>query len=182
MKRFVLLMLVLFLLIGCGSKSNEDENNNKDNTTVTQENVVTKDTVNQEIAADKEEVKKEEIKKEESKIEKEKVENLKEETPLVEEKKLKVTFIELGSVNCVPCVQMQPVMKAIEEKYGEQVNVVFYDVWQEDQKHYAEKYGIRVIPTQVFLDKNGDEFHRHEGFYPETEIDKILQGKGLTIK
>jgi thioredoxin 1 len=96
--------------------------------------------------------------------------------------KPKVTFVELGSVNCIPCKQMQPVMKAIEEKYGEQVKVVFYDVWKDDQKKYAQQYGIKLIPTQVFLDANGKEFHRHEGFYPEAEIDKILHGKGLTIK
>jgi thioredoxin 1 len=96
--------------------------------------------------------------------------------------KPKVTFIELGSVNCVPCKMMQPVMKSIEEKYGEQVEVIFYDVWTQEQKPYAQKYGIKLIPTQVFLDANGKEFHRHEGFYPETEIDKILQGKGLTVK
>jgi len=94
----------------------------------------------------------------------------------------KVTFVELGSVNCIPCKQMQPIMKSIEEKYGDQVKVVFYDVWKEDQKKYAKQYGIKLIPTQVFLDANGKEFHRHEGFYPEAEIDKILQGKGLTIK
>jgi len=91
----------------------------------------------------------------------------------------KVTFVELGSVNCIPCKQMQPVMKAIEEKYGDQVKVIFYDVWKEDQKKYATQYGIKLIPTQVFLDVKGKEFHRHEGFYPEAEIDKILQGKGL---
>lgn len=96
--------------------------------------------------------------------------------------KPKVTFVELGSVNCIPCKQMQPVMKAIEEKYGDQVKVIFYDVWKEDQKKYATQYGIKLIPTQVFLDSNGKEFHRHEGFYPEAEINKILQGKGLTIK
>ena len=93
--------------------------------------------------------------------------------------KQKITFVELGSVNCIPCKQMQPVMKAIEEKYGEQVKVIFYDVWKDDQKKYAQQYGIKLIPTQVFLDSNGKEFHRHEGFYPESEIDKILQGKGL---
>jgi thioredoxin 1 len=93
--------------------------------------------------------------------------------------KPKVIFIELGSVNCIPCKQMQPVMKAIEDKYGSQVKVVFYDVWKSDQKHYAQKYGIQLIPTQVFLDENGKEFHRHEGFYPEKEIDKILKAKGL---
>lgn len=96
--------------------------------------------------------------------------------------KPKVTFVELGSVNCIPCKQMQPVMKAIEEKYGDQINVIFYDVWKEDQKKYSKQYGIKLIPTQVFLDANGKEFHRHEGFYPEAEIDKILQGKGLKVK
>jgi len=93
--------------------------------------------------------------------------------------KPKVTFVELGSVNCVPCKQMQPVMKSIEEKYGEQVKVIFYDVWKQEQKKYAQQYKIRLIPTQVFLDENGKEFHRHEGFYPESEIEKILQSKGL---
>ena len=93
--------------------------------------------------------------------------------------KPKVTFIELGSVNCIPCKQMQPVMKSIEEKYGEQVKVIFYDVWKADQKQYAQKYGIRLIPTQVFLDEEGKEFHRHEGFYPESEIEKLLQAQGL---
>lgn len=96
--------------------------------------------------------------------------------------KPKVTFIELGSVNCIPCKQMQPIMKSIEEKYGDQVKVIFYDVWKPDQKVYAQKYGIRLIPTQVFLDKNGKEFHRHEGFYPEAEIDKLLKTRGITPK
>lgn len=50
----------------------------------------------------------------------------------------KITFVELGSVNCIPCKAMQPVMKAIEERYGDQIKVIFYDVWQPDQKKYAE--------------------------------------------
>jgi thioredoxin 1 len=98
------------------------------------------------------------------------------------EKKSPITFVELGSVNCIPCRQMQPVMKAIEKKYGDQVKVVFYDVWKPEQKKYAEQYGIKLIPTQVFLDAAGKEFFRHEGFYPEAEIDKILQKQGLKIQ
>ena len=98
------------------------------------------------------------------------------------DKKPLITFVELGSVNCIPCRQMQPVMKAIGEKYGEQVKVVFYDVWKEDQKQYAEKYRIRLIPTQVFLDENGKEIKRHEGFFPEKDIDAFLKSKGLKPK
>jgi thioredoxin 1 len=92
----------------------------------------------------------------------------------------KVTFIELGSVNCIPCKKMQPVMKAIEQTYRENVKVVFYDVWTPEQKPFAQKYGIRLIPTQVFLDSNGKEFFRHEGFFPEEEIVRILRERGVT--
>jgi thioredoxin 1 len=92
---------------------------------------------------------------------------------------LKVTFIELGSVNCVPCKMMQPVMKNIEEKYGDQVKVVFHDVWTPEGKPYGAQYGIRAIPTQVFLDKDGKEYFRHEGFFAEEELVKILQMKDV---
>jgi thioredoxin 1 len=94
-------------------------------------------------------------------------------------KKKEVTFIELGSVRCIPCKQMQPIMKSIEEKYGKQVEVVFYDVWTEAGSPYAQKYGISAIPTQVFLDENGKEYFRHEGFFPEVELIKVLNQKGV---
>jgi len=93
-----------------------------------------------------------------------------------------ITFVELGSVKCVPCRQMQPVMKAIEQKYGSQIYVVFHDVWKPDQKEYISKFGVRVIPTQVFLNKDGKEIFRHEGFFPEAEIDKLLQKHGLKLQ
>jgi thioredoxin 1 len=90
-----------------------------------------------------------------------------------------ITFVELGSVKCVPCRMMQPVMKNIEDKYGSQIRVLFHDVWKEDQKKYAKEYGIQVIPTQVFLDKEGKEVFRHEGYFPESEIDALLAKHGL---
>ena len=91
----------------------------------------------------------------------------------------KITFIELGSVRCIPCRAMQPVMKAIEERYGDQIDIIFYDVWTPDQRHYAQEYRIRLIPTQVFLDSTGTELMRHEGFFPEQEIVQFLEAKGL---
>jgi thioredoxin 1 len=94
-------------------------------------------------------------------------------------KEIKVTFIELGSVNCIPCKAMQPVMKEIEQQYGDQVRVVFHDVWTEEGKPYAEQYKIRAIPTQVFLDKNGKEYFRHMGFFSTEEIVKVLEKQGV---
>lgn len=93
--------------------------------------------------------------------------------------KKKVTFVELGSVKCIPCKMMQPIMEDIEKEYGDQVDVVFYDVWTDAGKPYAEKYGIRAIPTQVFLDETGAEYHRHQGFFPKEDLVKILKMKGV---
>lgn len=88
-----------------------------------------------------------------------------------------ITFVELGSTNCIPCKQMQPVMQGIEQTYGNKVQVIFYDVWQPKDKEMATKYGIKLIPTQVFLDKDGKEFFRHEGFFPQKDIEKLIDAK-----
>ena len=95
------------------------------------------------------------------------------------QQKAAVTFVELGSVNCIPCKAMQPVMKAIESKYKGKVRVVFYDVWTDQGAPYAKRYNIRAIPTQVFLDASGTEFFRHTGYYPEADIDAVLLKRGI---
>jgi thioredoxin 1 len=91
--------------------------------------------------------------------------------------KIKVTFIELGSVNCMPCKMMKPVMEKVEENY-KNVEVVFYDVWTDEGRPYGEKYGVKVIPTQIFLDENGEEYYRHEGYFDYEALSKILVQKG----
>ena len=91
---------------------------------------------------------------------------------------IKVTFVELGSVNCIPC-KMQPIMDAIKNEYQGQVKVVFHDVWSPEGRPLADKFGIRLIPTQVFLDGNGKEYFRHEGYLSKNELVKILKMKGV---
>lgn len=94
--------------------------------------------------------------------------------------KPKITFIEIGSVTCIPCKKMQPIMRNIEKKYAEQIKVIFHDI--KNEKEIIEKYKVNIIPTQVFLDENGKEIHRHVGYFPEVEIDKFLKKIGLKAK
>jgi len=91
----------------------------------------------------------------------------------------KITFLELGSTTCIPCKQMEKVLESVREKYGDQIDVIFYDV--KNEKEITKKYKIKMIPTQVFLDENGNEIHRHVGFYPEEKIDEFLKEQGLQI-
>jgi thioredoxin 1 len=92
---------------------------------------------------------------------------------------IKVTFVELGSVGCIPCDKMQPIMKEIEEEYKGQVKVVFHDVKTAKGNPYIKEFGIRAIPTQVFLDKDGNEYFRHLGFFAKDELIKILKIQGV---
>ena len=101
---------------------------------------------------------------------------LKSDLPINDEQ---ISFVELGSVNCIPCKQMQPIIDEITKEYAGKVKVVFHDVWTEEGKKYGNEYNIRVIPTQVFLDKLGQEIFRHEGFFPKAEIEKIFKDNGV---
>jgi len=99
--------------------------------------------------------------------------------PKDKQEKVKVTFMELGSVRCIPCQKMQSVMKSVEAKFGSQVKVVFYDVWTPEGKPFGNKYKIGSIPTQIFFDQNGKEYFRHVGYFAEEELIKVLKKKGV---
>ena len=86
----------------------------------------------------------------------------------------KVTMLALGSDSCMPCKMMRPIMDNISAEYSN-VKVIFYDVTKPVGRPYAMKYGIRSIPTQIFFDKNGEEYSRHVGFFPKSDLVKVLQ-------
>ncbi|HCS77735.1 MAG: thioredoxin family protein [Smithellaceae bacterium] len=90
-----------------------------------------------------------------------------------------VTFVEIGAARCIPCKAMQPIMKEVAEEYRGQVRVLFHDVWTPQGRMDAEKYNIRVIPTQVFLDKDDKEYFRHEGYFPKDGVVKVIKMQGI---
>ncbi len=89
----------------------------------------------------------------------------------------KAVMLELGSVGCMPCEQMKPVMEKLRMNYKGKLEVFFVDVRKD--RDTAQRFGVFVIPTQVFLDKNGKEFHRHMGFYGYEEIVPVLKNAGI---
>jgi len=88
-----------------------------------------------------------------------------------------VTFIELGADKCIPCKAMQPIMREIAAEYKDQVQVIFYDVWKNPEP--GRRYGIQLIPTQVFIDKTGKEIFRHVGLFPKEELVAFLKKQGV---
>ncbi len=89
----------------------------------------------------------------------------------------RAVMLELGSVGCIPCEKMKPVMAKLRTNYKGKLEVLFVDVRRDHDT--AQRFGAYVIPTQVFLDKNGREFHRHIGFYGYEEIVPVLKKAGM---
>jgi thioredoxin 1 len=83
-----------------------------------------------------------------------------------------VTMVDLGAKSCVPCKMMQPVLAAVEAQYAGRAAIIFIDVWE--RRDQPQKFGLRVIPTQIFYDKAGNEVSRHEGFLDEKPITDTL--------
>jgi thioredoxin 1 len=89
----------------------------------------------------------------------------------------KIVMLELGSVGCIPCEQMKPVMARLSDTYKGKLDVIFVDVKKD--RDTARKFGVYMIPVQVFLDTHGKEFHRHVGFYAYEEITPVLIKAGI---
>jgi thioredoxin 1 len=77
-------------------------------------------------------------------------------------------LLEIGSSTCVPCKMMAPILEELTNEQKSKLKVKFIDI--KNNKTVAQKYGISIIPTQIFYDANGTEFFRHEGFYSKKDI------------
>ncbi len=88
-----------------------------------------------------------------------------------------VTMVDLGAKKCVPCKMMAPIMAELEKEFKDRAAIVFIDVWEHPEA--GPKYGIGIIPTQIFFDAHGKEMLRHEGFYEKAAIIAELTKLGV---
>lgn len=88
-------------------------------------------------------------------------------------------LIDLGADKCIPCKMMKPILDELKTNYADKLGVEFIDVWENPGE--GEKYGISLIPTQIFYDPDGNEFFRHEGFFSKEEILNEFKKKGIKL-
>jgi thioredoxin 1 len=88
-----------------------------------------------------------------------------------------VTMLDLGAKSCIPCKMMAPILAKLEKDYKGRAAIVFIDVREAPDQ--AGRFGISVIPTQIFYDKQGKEVLRHTGFMSEEAIVAQLKKMGV---
>ena len=89
-------------------------------------------------------------------------------------------LIDLGAGKCIPCKMMKPILDELKQDYKDQFKVTFIDVWENQDQ--AKKYNIKMIPTQIFYDADGNELFRHEGFYSKEDILGKWKELGITFE
>lgn len=77
-------------------------------------------------------------------------------------------LVDLGSDRCIPCKKMAPILERLSREYRGSLLVEVLDVRKDPA--LGQQWGVRVIPTQVFIDASGAERFRHEGFLSEESI------------
>ena len=77
-------------------------------------------------------------------------------------------LLDLGSVSCIPCKMMAPILEELKKEYAGRLQVEFVDVNVNPEP--AREHGIKLIPTQIFFDASGKERFRHEGFFSKEDI------------
>lgn len=88
-------------------------------------------------------------------------------------------LVDLGSSTCIPCKQMTPILAELKAEYQGRMQVDFIDV-NVDPKA-ALPFGIRIIPTQIFMNASGKELFRHEGFIAKEDILAKWQELGVNL-
>lgn len=86
-------------------------------------------------------------------------------------------LLEVGSNSCASCQAMNKVLESLKTNHPERVVVEKIDIFK--QKEAMTKLDVRVIPTQIFYDKNQNEIFRHEGFISEKDILAKLDELGI---
>lgn len=87
-------------------------------------------------------------------------------------------LVDLGADKCIPCKMMAPILEELKGEYEGKLIVEFIDVWNNPDE--VPKYGIKLIPTQIFFDASGEELFRHEGFFSKEDI--LAKWKELGVK
>lgn len=89
----------------------------------------------------------------------------------------KPALIDFGADNCNPCRMMAPTLKNLQETLAEKCTVLVVNVREEEV--LAARYGVEIIPVQIFFDTDGKEVFRHVNYYSREQIFAKLAELGV---
>lgn len=87
----------------------------------------------------------------------------------------KPKILEFYASWCEPCKQLKPLMDKVKNQYGDQVEVISYNVDDPDVEKVVEDYEVSPIPTLIFLDPANQVVSYSVGYSGEAGLQKGLK-------
>ncbi|BAB82244.1 hypothetical protein [Clostridium perfringens str. 13] len=89
------------------------------------------------------------------------------------------TIIMFKTDTCPYCVEMQKELSYVSKEREGKFNIYYARLEEEKNIDLAYKYDANVVPTTVFLDKEGNKFYVHQGLMRKNNIETILNSLGV---
>ncbi len=77
-------------------------------------------------------------------------------------------LIDVAAEGCIPCDMMAPALKELRKEYNGKIQIRLIDMLRDPAD--ALKYGVRLVPTQIFFDARGKELFRHTGYMSKEDL------------
>ena len=94
----------------------------------------------------------------------------------------KAKIMKFSSPMCSECKEIAKEMDKAMENYKDSVIIEEINVIENTGKDVKynkaaiKKFKVTLVPTLVFLDKQGNQIHRQEGLMTSSEITEVLDG------
>ena len=80
---------------------------------------------------------------------------------------------EFRKDGCSACVEMERILKKVEPLVAGKARILRINV--DGEPDLTRKYFIRLVPTILFYEPNGEFFLRHEGVIGEDDLLRLVQ-------
>lgn len=90
---------------------------------------------------------------------------------------LKAEVIEFSSPMCYECKKLAKVFNPLKAKYKNKVKFrkIMVNTTNKEEEALVKKYNVKVVPTLVFIDKNGKITRKTEGSLPKSRLEGYLK-------
>ena len=85
---------------------------------------------------------------------------------------VKPTLVDFHAVWCGPCKMMEPVLKSVHQKMGNEITFLKVDI--DKNPKAANLYGIRGVPTLILF-RNGEIVWRQSGVVSAHDLENVLK-------
>ncbi len=78
---------------------------------------------------------------------------------------------------CMDCQKMKGIISEVENNYNKKINFIHINATEKNKKvqESIKNHHVVLVPTLIFLDENGNETNKIEGYIPKEELISELE-------